>query len=75
MAKRIPVTQTVTRFFTNAMVKNEAKFSLVQKYYAHGVLAGAFETSVPEFQFRLLYMTMTVILISDYSCFSAEISV
>jgi hypothetical protein len=43
VAKRTSVTEIVTRFYTNAMVKNAAKFSLVQKYYAHDILAGAFE--------------------------------
>ena len=52
MAKIIPVTETVTRCYTNAMVKNEAKFSLVQKYYALDILVGAFESFVPEFQIQ-----------------------
>ena len=34
------------------MVKNEAKFSLVQKYYAHNILVGAIESFAPEFQIQ-----------------------
>jgi hypothetical protein len=35
------------------MVKNEAKFSLGQKYYAHDILVGAFESFAPEFQIQV----------------------
>jgi len=52
VAKRAPVTQIVTRCYTNAMVKNEAKFSPVQKYYAHDILVGAFESFAYEIQIQ-----------------------